>query len=71
VKRISLTKNIIKVLENNADIPALELYPRAHQVTYRYYLGMLSFLNEEYLKVRVSILFSSLCLTAEARQSRS
>jgi hypothetical protein len=32
VKRISLTKNIIKVLENNADIPALELYPRSHQV---------------------------------------
>ncbi|KAJ7181598.1 hypothetical protein C8R43DRAFT_1055288 [Mycena crocata] len=52
VKRISLTKNIIKVLENNADIPALELYPRAHQVTYRYYLGMLSFLNEEHAKVR-------------------
>ncbi|KAJ7668147.1 hypothetical protein B0H17DRAFT_950074 [Mycena rosella] len=51
VKRISLTKNIIKVLENNADIPALELYPRSHQVvTYRYYLGMLSFLNEEYVK---------------------
>ncbi|KAJ6532270.1 hypothetical protein DFH09DRAFT_1044228 [Mycena vulgaris] len=50
VKRISLTRNIIKVLENNADIPALELYPRSHQVTYRYYLGMLSFLNEEYVK---------------------
>ncbi|KAJ7461973.1 hypothetical protein FB451DRAFT_1267390 [Mycena latifolia] len=50
VKRISLTKNIIKVLENTSDIPALELYPRSHQVTYRYYLGMLSFLNEEYVK---------------------
>ncbi|KAJ6560181.1 hypothetical protein B0H19DRAFT_1210316 [Mycena capillaripes] len=50
VKRISLTKNIIKVLENNADIPALENYPRSHQVTYRYYIGMISFLNEEYAK---------------------
>ncbi|KAJ6462676.1 hypothetical protein C8R47DRAFT_1026908 [Mycena vitilis] len=50
VKRISLTKNIIKVLENNADIPALELYPRSHQVTYRYYIGMINFLNEEYVK---------------------
>ncbi|KAJ7937068.1 hypothetical protein B0H13DRAFT_2424303 [Mycena leptocephala] len=52
VKRISLTKNIIKVLENNADIPALELYPRSHQVTYRYYIGMISFLNEEFVKAR-------------------
>ncbi|KAJ6615563.1 hypothetical protein B0H10DRAFT_1801123 [Mycena sp. CBHHK59/15] len=53
VKRISLTKNIIKVLDNSADIPALAEYPRSHQVTYRYYVGMLSFLNEEYLKVRL------------------
>jgi hypothetical protein len=33
VRRISLTKNIIKVLDNNADIPSLELYPRSHQVS--------------------------------------
>ncbi|KAJ7827678.1 hypothetical protein B0H14DRAFT_3466932 [Mycena olivaceomarginata] len=31
VRRISLTKNIIKVLDNNADIPSLEMYPRSHQ----------------------------------------
>ncbi|KAJ6520954.1 hypothetical protein B0H19DRAFT_1286647 [Mycena capillaripes] len=55
VKRISLTKNIIKVLENNADIPALENYPRSHQVTYRYYIGMISFLNEEYAKAHPRI----------------
>ncbi|KAH9482326.1 Protein CSN12-like protein [Psilocybe cubensis] len=50
IKRISLSKNILRALEANNDIPALSLYPRAHQVTYRYYIGMLSFLNEEFAK---------------------
>ncbi|KAG6910800.1 hypothetical protein DXG01_007689 [Tephrocybe rancida] len=50
VKRISLSKNVLRALDANTDIPALHLFPRSHQVTYRYYLGMLSFLNEEYVK---------------------
>ncbi|KAL1743112.1 hypothetical protein HDZ31DRAFT_83654 [Schizophyllum fasciatum] len=50
LKKISLTKNILRALEVNQDIPSLEVYPRAHRVTFRYYLGMLSFLNEEYAK---------------------
>ncbi|TRM67840.1 hypothetical protein BD626DRAFT_545149 [Schizophyllum amplum] len=50
LKRISLTKNILRALEVNQDIPSLDAYPRAHRVTFRYYLGMLNFLNEEYAK---------------------
>ncbi|KAI0068538.1 hypothetical protein BV25DRAFT_1866536 [Artomyces pyxidatus] len=50
VRRISLSKNILRALEANKDIPPLSSYPKAHQVTYRYYLGMLSFLNEDYAK---------------------
>ncbi|KAI9569279.1 hypothetical protein HD554DRAFT_599157 [Boletus coccyginus] len=50
VKRISLSKNILRALDANPDIPPLTAYPRSHQVTYRYYLGMLSFLNEDYAK---------------------
>ncbi|KAG8219046.1 hypothetical protein J3R82DRAFT_4802 [Butyriboletus roseoflavus] len=50
VKRISLSKNIMRALDANPDIPPLTAYPRSHQVTYRYYLGMLSFLNEDYAK---------------------
>ncbi|KAF9226916.1 hypothetical protein BS17DRAFT_728895 [Gyrodon lividus] len=50
VKRISLSKNILRALDANPDIPPLSAYPRSHQVTYRYYLGMLSFLNEDYAK---------------------
>ena len=69
VRRISLSKNILRALEANQDIPPLQEYPRAHQVaadfsialqqsltsnqvTYKYYLGMLSFLNEDYTKVK-------------------
>ncbi|KAH7887316.1 hypothetical protein F5I97DRAFT_1859517 [Phlebopus sp. FC_14] len=50
VKRISLSKNILRALDANQDIPPLSAYPRSHQVTYRYYLGMLSFLNEDFTK---------------------
>ncbi|KAF7352242.1 Protein CSN12 [Mycena venus] len=72
VRRISLTKNIIKVLENNADIPALENYPRSHQVTYRYYIGMLSFLNEEYAKAEqeLTLAFYHCHIAAHENQAR-
>ncbi|KAF9266195.1 hypothetical protein L218DRAFT_978700 [Marasmius fiardii PR-910] len=48
VRRISLSKNILRALDANRDIPDLASYPKSHQVTFRYYLGMLRFLNEEY-----------------------
>ncbi|KAJ7348715.1 hypothetical protein DFH08DRAFT_960087 [Mycena albidolilacea] len=35
-----------KVMDNNADIPSLEMAPGSHQVTQRYYFGMLSFPNQ-------------------------
>ncbi|KAF6761987.1 hypothetical protein DFP72DRAFT_1061270 [Ephemerocybe angulata] len=50
VKRISLSKNILRALDANNDIPPLTSYPRSHQVTFRYYIGMLSFLNEDFAK---------------------
>ncbi|KAH8096699.1 hypothetical protein BXZ70DRAFT_330493 [Cristinia sonorae] len=50
VKRISLAKNILRAIDANPDIPPLDQYPRSHQVTYRYYIGMLSFLNEDLAK---------------------
>ncbi|KAK7696258.1 hypothetical protein QCA50_000911 [Cerrena zonata] len=50
VKRISLSKNILRAIDANPDIPPLSSYPKSHQVTYRYYLGMLSFLSEDFVK---------------------
>ncbi|KAI0650449.1 hypothetical protein C8Q79DRAFT_943751 [Trametes meyenii] len=50
VRRISLSKNILRAINANPDIPPLSAYPRSHQVTYRYYIGMLGFLNEDFAK---------------------
>ncbi|KZW04149.1 COP9 signalosome complex subunit 12 [Exidia glandulosa HHB12029] len=52
VNRIALSRNVMRALKANPDIPPLSAYPRAHQVTYRYYVGMINFLNEEYTQAR-------------------
>ncbi|KAF9006743.1 hypothetical protein BDQ17DRAFT_1389503 [Cyathus striatus] len=48
LKRISLSKNILRALDADSNLPSLEEYPRSHQVTYRYYIGMINFLNEDF-----------------------
>ncbi|KAI0307068.1 hypothetical protein B0F90DRAFT_1807764 [Multifurca ochricompacta] len=72
IRRISLSKNILRALEANRDIPPLHEYPRAHQVTYRYYLGMLSFLNEDYAKSEQELTFAfyNCHLEAQSNQER-
>lgn len=50
IRRVGLSKNILRVFEVADDIPLLTNYPRSHQVTYRYYLGMYNYLNEDYDK---------------------
>jgi hypothetical protein len=51
LKAISLSKNVVRSIEAQSDLPTFGLYPRAHRVTYKYYLGVLSFLQEDYAKV--------------------
>ena len=48
---ISLSKNVVRSIEAQSDLPPFELYPKAHRVTYRYYTGVLAFLQEDYTKV--------------------
>ncbi|KXN89484.1 hypothetical protein AN958_05646 [Leucoagaricus sp. SymC.cos] len=71
VKRISLAKPILRALEAN-DIPPLSAYPRSHQVTYRYYLGMLSFLNEDFVKAeeQLTLAFYNCHLDAHSNHQR-
>ncbi|KAI9689879.1 MAG: COP9 signalosome (CSN) subunit [Bathelium mastoideum] len=46
---LSLCKNILRSLSATAsDLPDLSLYPKSHQVTFNYYVGVLSFLEEDY-----------------------
>ncbi|TFK71997.1 hypothetical protein BDN72DRAFT_836762 [Pluteus cervinus] len=72
VKRISLSKNLLRAIDANTDIPPLHAYPRSHQVTYRYYIGMLSFLNEDYAKSEeeFTLAFYQCYIAAQRNQQR-
>ncbi|KAF4619789.1 hypothetical protein D9613_004934 [Agrocybe pediades] len=72
VKRISLSKNILRALEANTDIPPLSSFPRSHQVTFRYYIGMLSFLNEDFAKSEeeLTLAFYNCHVEAHGNQER-
>ncbi|KAJ8297296.1 Protein CSN12 [Rhodotorula toruloides] len=43
----ALCKNIIRGI-GAADLPPLSSFPRAHQVTYKYYMAVFAFLREDY-----------------------
>ncbi|KAK3723193.1 COP9 signalosome (CSN) subunit [Vermiconidia calcicola] len=46
---ISLSKNILRSLRaSTADMPPLSAYPNAHRVTFKYYCGVIHFLEEDY-----------------------
>ncbi|KAI5843883.1 hypothetical protein DFP73DRAFT_527139 [Morchella snyderi] len=46
---ITLSKNILRALAaTTADMPPLSAFPKAHQVTFKYYVGVIYFLEENY-----------------------
>lgn len=50
---VGLAKNILRVLPASlADMPPLEAFPKSHVVTFKYYCGVVSFLEEDYGSVR-------------------
>jgi hypothetical protein len=49
---ISLSKNILKAIwAYHGDMPSLEAFPMSHQVTFKYYVGVIYFLEENYVEV--------------------
>ncbi|KAH8834378.1 hypothetical protein DL96DRAFT_1580361 [Flagelloscypha sp. PMI_526] len=50
VQTLNLARNILKAVNNSPDIPPLSSYPRSHRVTYKYYLGMIAFYNQDFHK---------------------
>jgi hypothetical protein len=49
---ISLSKNILKAIQAyKGDMPSLDAFPKAHQVTFKYYVGVINFLEESYEQV--------------------
>lgn len=50
LKQQNLCKNILRAVKV-AGMPDIDEFPKADRVTFRYYLGRLYFLEEEYSKV--------------------
>lgn len=47
-----MSKNILRAIQvYRGDMPSLEAFPMAHQVTYKYYVGVIYFLEENYAEV--------------------
>lgn len=51
LNQASLSRNILKNLHaNEKDMPALNQFPKSQQVTFKYYEGVLFFLEENYIE---------------------
>jgi hypothetical protein len=55
LNQASLSRNILKALNvYRGDMPALDAFPKSQQVTFKYYEGVLSFLEENYVEASCS-----------------
>lgn len=53
---ISLTRNVIRALEAaSADLPPLQLFPKSHQCTFKYYRGVIEFVQEHYAEAEQNL----------------
>ncbi|PSK53870.1 Protein CSN12 [Elsinoe australis] len=70
---ISLCKNIIRSINaSSVDMPPLQAFPKTHRVSYRYYVGVVAFLEERYAEAEEALEeASALCLAGQqgARQA--
>jgi hypothetical protein len=50
---VGLSKNLLRALSaSSADLPELEAFPKSHIVTFKYYVGVIHFLDENYREVK-------------------
>lgn len=57
---VALSKNIIRALQaSRGDVPDVESFPKSHQVTFKYYMGVIQFLEEDYKQAFNTIPFIS------------
>ncbi|KAK5205359.1 COP9 signalosome (CSN) subunit [Exophiala xenobiotica] len=66
---ISLTRNVIRALEaSQPDLPPLELFPKSHRCTFKYYRGVIDFLQEHYTDAEANLTEAlNLCHKASLR----
>lgn len=54
LRSLGLCRNILRAI-GAADLPDFQRFPRAQRVTFKYYVGVLAFLNEDYSKAEVDL----------------
>lgn len=55
VGSIHLSKNILRTINASSDMPDLSFFPKAHQVTFNFYVGVIRFLDEDYKQAEESL----------------
>lgn len=55
LSQINLCKNILRSISVSSDMPPLSAFPKAHQVTFKYYVGVIHFLEEDYVQAETSL----------------
>nr|POF17053.1 protein csn12 like [Quercus suber] len=68
---LNLCKNVLRPLQAaNTDMPPLSAFPKSHQVTFKFYNGVLRFLEEDYSAAEEFLESAySMCFAGEQAQS--
>jgi COP9 signalosome complex subunit 12 len=68
---ISLTKNVIRALQAaQEDLPPLEMFPKSHRCTFKYYRGVIDFLQENYADAEANLSEALSLCHASAQRNR-
>lgn len=65
-----LCVSLTKALKMQSDMPALERFPISHQVTFRYYQGVLDFVDEKYRQAEENLAFAFDHCPKKARKNK-
>jgi hypothetical protein len=62
---VTLCKNVMRALNaSTTDTPPLDAFPKSHVVTFKYYVGLINFLEEDYISAEQNLLTAlQLCKT--------
>ncbi|GFF98459.1 protein CSN12 homolog [Aspergillus udagawae] len=56
---VGLSKNLLRALSaSSADLPELEAFPKSHIVTFKYYVGVIHFLDENYAEAEEHLAYA-------------
>lgn len=68
---VSLSKNVLRSLQAaQGDMPPFEAFPKSHRVTFKYYRGVLSFLDEDYKQAEEHLTGAWQLCYRDARKNR-